>query len=400
MHIALGVTGCIGAYKAAIILRHLQEMGAEVEVVMTRRATEFVQPLTFQALSGRRVITDENEHSESKEILHIALAQRIDLLLVAPCTANAMAKFAHGLADDFLSTLYISTPAPVLLAPAMNVVMWQHPATQANLALLRRRGTHFVEPDAGYLACGMEGKGRLADPQEIAQRAVELLQRPKMKQDLKGEHILVTAGPTREYIDPVRFITNRSSGRMGYALAEAARLRGAYVVLISGPVQIPPPEGVQLVQVTTTEQMYDAVISHLEESTVVVKSAAVCDYRPSTVAEQKLKKTGQNLTLELEPTPDILATVGTQKGSRLVVGFAAETENIVEHARSKLERKNLDLIVANDVSAKDAGFDVDTNRVIIISKSDVKELPLMSKQEVAHKILDAIVEARSVQRRL
>lgn len=393
MRIALGVTGCIGAYKAALILRYLQEMGAEVEVVMTRRATEFVQPLTFQALSGRRVITDENEHS-TEEILHIALAQRIDLLLVAPCTANTMAKFAHGIADDFLSTLYISTPAPVLLAPAMNVVMWEHPATQANFALLRKRGVHFLEPDAGYLACGMEGRGRLADPQEIARRAVTLCQ-SSSKQDLKGERILVTAGPTREYIDPVRFITNRSSGKMGYALAEAARARGADVVLVSGPVQLAPPAGVQLVQVTTTEQMYNAVISHLKEATIVVKSAAVCDYRPSRVAEQKLKKAEQNLNLELEPTPDILAAVGAQKGSRLVVGFAAETEHVVEHARSKLERKNLDLIVANDVSASDAGFDVNTNRVVIISRDYVRELPLMSKQEVAHKILDALVEAKT-----
>lgn len=391
MRIALGVTGCIGAYKAALILRHLQEAGAEVEVVMTRRATEFIQPLTFQALSGRRVITDENENNDS-EILHIALAQRIDLLLVAPCTANTMAKFAHGIADDFLSTLYISTPAPVLLAPAMNVVMWEHPATQANIALLRKRGVHFVEPDAGYLACGMEGRGRLADPQEIAQRALSLFH----PQDLVGERVLITAGPTREYIDPVRFITNRSSGKMGYALAEAARKRGAEVTLVSGPVQLSPPQGVQLAQVTTTEQMYNAVLSHLERATIVVKAAAVCDYRPSALSEQKLKKKDL-LTLELEATPDILAAVGAQKGARLVVGFAAETERVVEHARSKLERKNLDLIVANDVSAPDAGFDVDTNRVILISRNAVQELPLMSKHQVAHKILDAIIQAKTEQ---
>ncbi len=389
MRIALGVTGCIGAYKAALILRHLQEMGAEVEVVMTRRATEFIQPLTFQALSGRRVITDENENNDST-ILHIALAQRIDLLLVAPCTANTMAKFAHGIADDFLSTLYISTPAPVLLAPAMNVVMWEHPATQANIALLRRRGVHFIEPDAGYLACGMEGKGRLADPQEIAQRATSILH----PQDLIGEHILITAGPTREYIDPVRFITNRSSGKMGYALAEAAQKRGAEVTLVSGPVQLPPPQGVRLVRVTTTEQMYNAVFSHLEQATIVVKAAAVCDYRPSALSEQKLKKKDL-LTLQLEATPDILAAVGAQKGARLVVGFAAETERLIEHARSKLERKNLDLIVANDVSASDAGFDVDTNRVILISRNAVQELPLMSKHQVAHKILDAIIQVKT-----
>jgi phosphopantothenoylcysteine decarboxylase / phosphopantothenate---cysteine ligase len=401
--IALGVTGCIGAYKAALVLRNMQEMGADVEVVMTRHACEFVQPLTFQALSGHPVISDmfapPAQESERVDIKHISLAQAIDLLVVAPATANIMAKFAHGIADDFLSTLYLSTPAPVLIAPAMNVEMWRHAATQQNLGVLRARGVEIIEPEAGYLACGMEGEGRLADPMEIARRAVEIAGSSRKgggrQLDMAGERLLVTAGPTREYIDPVRFITNRSSGKMGYAIAEMAAARGARVTLVSGPVNIEPPRGVSLVKVTTTREMYEAVMANLQDSSIVVKSAAVSDYRPRGTAGQKIKKTSSELTLVLEQTEDILAALGKMKGDRILVGFAAETESLLEHARRKLEAKNLDLIVANDVSVTDAGFDVDTNRVTLIGRDGSSQsLPLLSKKEVADRVLDAVMEIK------
>ncbi|MCS6886355.1 MAG: bifunctional phosphopantothenoylcysteine decarboxylase/phosphopantothenate--cysteine ligase CoaBC [Acidobacteriota bacterium] len=392
MRVALGVTGCIGAYKAAEVLRRLQDLSIEVEVVMTRHARQFVQPLTFQALSGNRVLTDENE-AETTEILHIALAQRINLLLVAPCTANMMAKFAHGIADDLLSTLYISTPAPVMLAPAMNVHMWQHPATQANIELLKRRGVEFVEPAEGYLACGMQGQGRLAEPEVIARRAAEILGQYQ-KQDFVGESVLVTAGPTREYLDPIRFITNRSSGKMGYALAEAAHKRGAKVILITGPTALPRPQGVEVVAVTSASEMYEAVLSRLDNTSILIKTAAVCDYRPKVIAGQKIKK-DKVLSLELEATPDILAAVSkVKKPGQVIVGFAAETENLLENALTKFKKKQLDLIIANDVSATDAGFDVDTNRVSIISEDGILELPLMTKRELAQRILDLVAEKR------
>lgn len=414
MKIALGVTGCIGAYKAALILRHLQTKGVDVEVVMTRHAQEFVQPLTFQALSGHPVITDMFAPSERSDIYHITLAQNIDLLLIAPCTANMLAKFAHGIADDFLTTLYLSTPAPVLIAPAMNVEMWRHPATQKNLEILRERGHHFVDPDAGYLACGMEGSGRLADPLVIADRAVALINHknaPNLinkelnnqidsqnlinKQDLMGEHLLVTAGPTREYIDPVRFITNRSSGKMGYAIAEAAQARGAKVTLISGPVNLKPLNNVAMINVVTTHEMYEAVMAHYTNATMIIKSAAVSDYRPQQMADQKIKKKSDKLTIELEKTEDILAALGKVKGDRLLVGFAAETEHVIEHAQGKLAAKNLDMIVANDVTAVDAGFDKDTNRVtLILRNGNQNVLPLMSKREVADRILDTALSLK------
>jgi len=392
MKIALGVTGCIGAYKAALVLRHLQELGADVEVVMTRHATEFIQPLTFQALSGHPVITEMFAPTERSDIYHITLAQAIDLMLVAPATANSIAKFAHGIADDFLTTLYLSTPAPLLMAPAMNVEMWRHPATQENLAILRNRGVSFVDPSAGYLACGMEGEGRLADPLEIAKRAIEIVKQHPPKLDLVGEHVLVSAGPTREHLDPIRYISNRSSGKMGYAIAEAALARGAEVTLVSGPVSLTAPSKANLVKVTSAQDMYEAVLSHFEKATIVIKSAAVCDYRPKNQAEQKIKKTTAEMTIELEPTQDILKTLGERKTHQTLVGFAAETQNILGYAESKLVKKNIDFIVANDVSATDAGFDTENNRVIIIDrKGNQTALPLMSKRLVADRLLDLVI---------
>ncbi|KAF0241669.1 MAG: phosphopantothenoylcysteine decarboxylase / phosphopantothenate--cysteine ligase [bacterium] len=400
MKIALGVTGCIGAYKAALVLRHLQELGADVEVVMTRHACEFIQPLTFQALSGHPVITEMFAPTERSDIYHITLAQAIDLLLIAPATANSIAKFARGIADDFLTTLYLSTPAPLLMAPAMNVEMWQHPATQENLEILRNRGVEFVNPSAGYLACGMEGEGRLADPLEIAKRAIELVNQKQLsasKLDLVGEHVLVSAGPTREHFDPIRYISNRSSGKMGYAIAKAALARGAEVTLVSGPVSLTPPSKVNLVKVTSAQEMYEAVLSYFEKATIVIKSAAVCDYRPKQQAEQKIKKTASEMMIELERTTDILAALGERKTHQVLVGFAAETQNVLEYAQGKLLKKNLDLIVANDVSATDAGFDTDTNRVVIVDRrGNQTTLPLMSKHQVADRLLDIVQELKTI----
>ncbi|HZS46018.1 MAG TPA: bifunctional phosphopantothenoylcysteine decarboxylase/phosphopantothenate--cysteine ligase CoaBC, partial [Blastocatellia bacterium] len=327
MRIALGVTGCIGAYKAAEILRGLQQRGASVRVAMTRHACEFVQPLTFQALSGEAVITDMFAAREQSDIQHITIAQEIDLLLVAPATANILAKFANGIADDFLTTLYISTPAPMLVAPAMNVEMWNHPATQANVATLRNRGVSFVDPEAGYLACGMEGSGRLAEVDRIVESALNIViaRREEPKRDLAGEHVLVTAGPTIEDIDPVRFISNRSSGKMGYAIAAAAAKRGARVTLISGPVKIAPPADVEVIPVRSTAEMFNAVLDRFEKATIIIKAAAVADYRPMNQATEKIKKNDGRLTIELEKTEDILSELGLRKGNRILIGFAAET---------------------------------------------------------------------------
>jgi phosphopantothenoylcysteine decarboxylase/phosphopantothenate--cysteine ligase len=367
---------------------------------MTRHACEFVQPLTFQALSGHAVITNLFTAGEQAEIKHISLAQEIDILVVAPATANIIAKFAHGIADDFLSTCYISTPAPVLIAPAMNVEMWRHPATQENIALLRKWGVEFINPEAGYLACRMQGEGRLADTNRIAARAVELAlnrshDKTRYNNDLANEHVLITAGPTREYLDPVRFITNHSSGKMGYALAAAAQARGASVTLISGPVHLSSPRGVKLVGVNTTREMYDAVMEQFPAATIIIKAAAVCDYRPQQVATQKLKKHTPEMMLQLERTEDILSTLGKIKGTRILVGFAAETEHLVEHAREKLVNKNVDLMVANDVTAGDSGFNVDTNRVTLIDREGTQEtLPLLTKREVADRILDAVQQLK------
>ncbi len=395
MKVLLGITGCIGVYKSAEVLRGLQKAGVDVRVVMTRHATEFVQPLTFEALSGKPVVTEMFERPDFATIEHISLAREADLLLVAPATANVLAKFAHGIADDFLTTLYLSNTRPVLIAPAMNVEMWNHPATRANLEILRARGVRFVDPGDGYQACGETGPGRLAEPGEIVRQALLML-RPNA--DLKGEHILITAGPTIEDIDPVRFITNRSSGRMGYALAEAAGDRGARVTLISGPVRIAPPAGVETVSVRSTRKMFDAVMSRVHDASVFIGCAAVADFRPATRSDQKIKKLGRrSITLELETTEDIIGAVAadSQRGSRIVVGFAAESQALLENAETKLREKSLDLIVANDITRNDAGFDVETNAATILRRDGTKtDLPLQSKRELADRVLDEIVRLR------
>jgi phosphopantothenoylcysteine decarboxylase/phosphopantothenate--cysteine ligase len=403
MKIALGVTGGIAAYKAAEIVRLLQEKGRgiRVQVVMTRAAQEFVRPLTFAALSGEKVITDMfaeeatasgegHEPNLDSAIEHIAVAQSIDALLVAPATADVLAHFAQGIASDFLTTLYLATTAPVVVAPAMNVNMWNHPATQANLQVLRQRGVKIVEPGAGYLACGMTGAGRLAENETVVAAVMEVL---GASQDLTSETVLITAGPTRERIDPVRYLTNRSSGRMGYALAEAALRRRARVLLVSGPTSLTPPGAAEVIRVESTEEMRDAVLKLLPQATIVIKTAAVSDYRPKSTASQKIKRKGP-MTLELEATPDILKELSLEKGSQLVVGFAAETENVLENARQKLVSKNLDAIVVNDVSREGIGFESDRNAVTIISRDEVVEVPETTKWEVAQRVLDQIVRLR------
>jgi phosphopantothenoylcysteine decarboxylase/phosphopantothenate--cysteine ligase len=408
MKVLLGVTGCIGAYKAAEVLRGLQKRGAQVRVVMTRHAREFVQPLTFEALSGQPVIVEMFDRPSYAVIEHIAVAREADLLLVAPATANIIAKFAHGVADDFLSTLYLSNTNPVLIAPAMNVEMWNHPATQSNLNILRERDVMIVEPGVGYQACGEVGMGRLAEPEEIVERALEIAarfnlqsQRPNTQsKDFAGERVMITAGPTVEDLDPVRFITNRSSGRMGYAMAEAARDRGARVTLISGPTKLQPPENVETINVRSTREMYDAVMSRITDATVFVGCAAVADFRPAHRAEQKIKKEGRtSLTLELEATEDIIAAVGAypDRNRRVVAGFAAESQSLVEYAETKLREKGLDLIVANDITRVDAGFDVETNAATIIKRDGSRaELPLQSKRELADRVLDEIAKLLEV----
>jgi phosphopantothenoylcysteine decarboxylase / phosphopantothenate---cysteine ligase len=396
MKIALGVSGGIAAYKSAEIVRLLQDRGIRVQVVMTRAAQEFVRPLTFAALSGDKVITDlfgsdDSQANVESAIEHIAIAQTIDALVVAPATADVLAKFAQGIANDFLSTLYLATTAPVVVAPAMNVNMWNHPATQANLEILRKRGVRIVEPGTGYLACGMTGPGRLAENETIV---AEVLAALGAAQDLTGETVLITAGPTIEKIDPVRYLTNRSSGRMGYALAEAALRRGAGVLLVSGPTSITPPGAAELTPVETAEEMRAAVLRLLPASTVVIMTAAVADFRPKATAAQKIKRKGP-MMLELEPTADILAELARHKKSQIVVGFAAETENILENARKKLSSKSLDAIVVNDVSREGVGFDSDRNAVTIISHDEVIEVPETSKWEVAQHVLDHVVKLRN-----
>jgi phosphopantothenoylcysteine decarboxylase / phosphopantothenate---cysteine ligase len=401
MKVLLGVTGCIGAYKAAEILRGLQRRGVQIRVVMTRHATEFVRPLTFEALSGQPVIVEMFDRPNYATIEHIAVAREADLLLVAPATANTIAKFAHGVADDFLSTVYLSNTNPVLIAPAMNVEMWNHAATQDNIKILRERGVSFVAPGVGYQACGEVGMGRLAEPEEIVERALEILKSrisDLKSRDLAGERVMVTAGPTIEDLDPVRFIANRSSGKMGYAMAEAARDRGASVVLISGPVNLPPPENVETVRVRSTREMFEAVMSRLQDVTVFIGSAAVADFRPARLAEQKIKKDGRRkITLELEETEDIIAAVGAapNRERRIVAGFAAESQSLLEYAERKLQEKGLDLIVANDITRADAGFGVETNAATILKRDGSRvELPLQSKRALADRTLDEIAGLR------
>jgi phosphopantothenoylcysteine decarboxylase / phosphopantothenate---cysteine ligase len=400
MRITLGVTGGIAAYKSAELVRRLQDEGHTIQVVMTRAAREFITPLTFAALSGQRVITDlfsnqpGGEGSLDSAIDHIAVAQRTDLLLVAPATADILAKFARGVADDFLTTMYLAVTAPVVVAPAMNVNMWQHAATQENIATLKRRGVKIVEPSEGYLACGMTGSGRLAEQEEILKAVRETLH---AEQDLMGETVLVTAGPTYEDIDPVRFLTNRSSGKMGYAVAAAAARRGARVALVSGPTTLECPQGVERIDVRSAEEMQHAVQAKFPGSTIAIFAAAVADYRPAEKSRQKIKRGKEAMTLRLEPNADILESVARDKGERLVVGFAAETEHVAENARKKLTQKNADMIVANDVTAEGAGFDADTNIVTLFSR-DGRDLalPKLSKAEVAQRILDEALRLRSV----
>ena len=390
MKVILGIGGGIAAYKAAELARALVERDMTVQVVMTRAAREFVRPLTFAALTGRKVITGMFDPDGAIE--HIRLAQEADVLVVAPATANLLAKFAHGLADDFLSTLYLAFTGPVAFAPAMNSNMWRHPATQANLETLRARGHHIVDPEDGPLACGMTGPGRLADPLRIAALIQALAER---RRDLEGETVLVTAGPTQEPLDPVRFISNRSSGKMGYALAEAAAARGARVILISGPVRLGEPPGVTLVRVRTASQMRAAVMEHFEQASIIVKAAAVADYHLASVPLGKVKKTAARISLELDPTPDILAEVGRNKGGRLLIGFAAETENLVEEARRKLESKNCDMVVANLVGREATGFESDRNEVVLVLKTgETVPLPAASKREIAGRIFDHALRLR------
>lgn len=387
--IVLGVTGGIAAYKAAEFVRLLVKQEARVHVVMTQNAQKFVMPLTFQTLSGNQVVTDPFALIEEAQIGHIALADLAELIVILPATANIIGKIANGIADDFLSTMVMASKAPVLFAPSMNVNMWENSALQKNIQTLMERGHHFMEPGEGELACHWYGKGRLAELGDVLERMEDIFS-PK---DLKGERILVTAGPTQESIDPVRFITNPSSGKMGYALAKVARRRGAEVVLVSGPTSLPVPRSdIQLISVKTAEDMRKAVFAHLKDCSVVIKAAAVSDYRPKEVSQNKLKKTTSIVSMEMERTRDILGEIGKKKGKRILVGFAAETEDLVSNARKKLKEKNLDLIVVNDVTKPGAGFISETNQVKFLYPSgEVKDLPLMSKEEVSQFILNEVV---------
>ena len=398
MRITLGVTGGVAAYKAAELVRRLQQDDFTVQVVMTRAARNFIAPLTFAALTGEKVITDlfaesTGEANLESAIEHIAVAQRTDLLLIAPATADILAKFARGIADDFLTTLYLASTAPVVVAPAMNVNMWNHAATQENIEMLRARGVHIVDPDEGYLACGMTGAGRLAGQEAIVTAVHEALHTMR---DLQGQTVLVTAGPTCEDLDPVRYLTNRSSGKMGYALAEAAARRGARVILVSGPTSLDAPAGVERVNVRSAAEMHGSVVDRFPICSIAIFAAAVADYRPATSSEHKIKRDREPMTLALEPTPDILASVARNKGNKLIVGFAAESQNVAENARKKLAAKNADLIVANDVTAEGAGFDYDTNIVTLFARDGHESaLPRMEKREVAQRILDEVVRLRS-----
>jgi len=396
MKIALGVCGGIAGYKAAEIVRLLQDRGIRVQVVMTASAQEFVRPLTFAALSGEKVITSMfvadagAEPNIDSAIEHIAVAQSIDALLVVPATADVIAKFAQGIANDFLTTLYLATTAPVVVAPAMNVNMWDHPATQQNLGGLRKRGVKIVEPGSGYLACGMTGPGRLAENEAIVAATLEAL---GASQDLAGETVLITAGPTREKIDPVRYLTNRSSGRMGYALAEAAIRRGARVLLVTGPTALKPPDAAEVTTVESASQMRDTVLRLLPEASVVIKAAAVSDYTISNPPDQKIKR-ADAMTLELAPTTDILTEVARRKTSQIVIGFAAETQNVLENARKKLAAKSLDAIVVNDVSREGIGFDSERNAVTILTADKAIAVPETTKWEVAQRVLDCAVNLK------
>ena len=389
--VVLGVTGGIAAYKACEVVSRLKKAGTEVHVIMTENACKLVAPLTFQTLSGNPVVVDTFAPPVVYEVEHIALAQKADLFVIAPATANILAKMAHGIADDMLSTTVLATKAPVLAAPAMNTAMWENAATQANVKILQERGVRFIGPAGGLLACGDTGIGRMSEPQEIAEEIIRLLHSDKSMQGLR---VLVTAGPTREPIDPVRFLTNRSSGKMGYSIAEAALARGAEVTLVSGPVSIAAPKGCRLISVETTEDLYQAMMGECSSHDLIIQSAAPADYRPVERADQKIKKEkGQPLKLTFEETQDIAAAVGQNKREgQILVGFAAETENLLDNASVKLRKKNLDMIVANDVTKQGAGFDVDTNIVTLITEKGQESFPMMTKKEVAAVILDKSME--------
>lgn len=388
--IVLGVSGGIAAFKSCELVSQLKKRGAQVRVVLTEHACQFVQPLTFETLSGNPAYTDSFDRKY--EIGHVALAKWADLLLIAPATANCMAKIACGVADDLLSTTCLAVRCPVLAAPAMNSAMWRNPATQANLELLRSRGLRFVGPEAGRLACGDDDVGRMSEPEQIV-KAVEAILNPL--RDLEGLNVLVTAGPTVERIDPVRYITNRSTGKMGYALAEAARDRGANVTLVSGPTSLTAPQGVEFVRIESSAQLCAAVLERGESADVVIQAAAPADFRPKNVSDRKIKKTGESMTLELEATTDIAAELGRRKQpGQILVAFAAETNDVMDNARGKLAKKNADLIVANDVSRSDAGFGVDTNVITLITAEDVRALEKMSKRAAADAILSRVRELR------
>jgi phosphopantothenoylcysteine decarboxylase/phosphopantothenate--cysteine ligase len=389
--VVLGVTGCIGAYKACEVLRELQKRDVDVHVVMTRHATEFVSPMTFEALSRHAVFVDQFRLGENGDIRHVSLADAADLLLVAPATANILAKFARGIADDALSTLHLATRAPLLLAPAMNVNMFEHPAVAENLAILRARGATVIEPGSGYLACGWLGKGRLAEVPEIVEAAMAALRR---RRDLAGLKVVVSAGPTIEDLDPVRFISNRSSGKMGYRVAEAARDRGAAVTLVSGPTALPDPSGLRTVRVRSAAEMEQAVLREAAGADVVVMAAAVADWRPASRADHKVKKDVAARSIELERTADILAALGREKGARFLVGFAAETDDVVAYARGKLLAKNADLIVANDVSGAGVGFDADDNAATLVDRAGEVVVERTSKRALAERIWDRVAELR------
>lgn len=395
--VVLGVTGGIAAYKACELTSRLRKAGAQVYVIMTKNACQFVAPLTFETLSNHPVATDTFARPETWEVEHVALAKRADVFVIAPATANILAKMACGLADDMLSTTVLATRAPVLVAPAMNTGMWDNPATQENVKRLRQRGVHFIGPEGGFLACGDTGAGRMSEPKDIFDAIEKLL---AMQQDLAGLSVLVTAGPTQERLDPVRFITNRSSGKMGYAIAAVAAARGASVTLVTGPTSLPIPQGVNAVRILSTQELYDQMLALCPQMDVVIQAAAPADFTPETVADQKIKKQGDEpLVIRLTQTPDVAAAVGkTKKEGQTLVGFAAETNDVLQNAQKKLAKKNLDLIVANDVTAPGAGFDVDTNIVTFVTQDGLEKLPMMKKAEVADALLDQILSIREKNR--
>ena len=392
-NVVLGVTGGIAAYKACELCSRLRKSGAQVYVIMTKNACEFVAPLTFETLSNHPVVTDTFKRPDTWEVEHVALAKRADLFVIAPATANIMAKMACGIADDMLSTTVLATRAPVLVAPAMNTGMWDNIATRENVETLKRRGIHFIGPEGGFLACGDNGAGRMSEARDIFEAAEKLL---SAKTDLACMRMLVTAGPTQEKLDPVRYITNRSSGKMGYAIAEAAAARGAQVTLVTGPTNLPIPQGVQAVRILSTQDLYDEMTRLCQEQDVIIQSAAPADFTPEQVADQKIKKQGDgNLVISLKQTQDVAAAVGKmKKEGQLLIGFAAETHDVLENAQGKLIKKNLDMIVANDVTAPGAGFDVDTNIVTFVTKNGMEKLPCLPKRQVADELLDRILQLK------